>query len=58
MVYKVMLRNRVVMLSIHKLRKFNLTMSVKLIVLESDIEVLLGTGFWPEGIKCRVWVQN
>jgi hypothetical protein len=44
--------------SIHKLRKFNLTMSVKLIVLESDIEVLLGTGFWPEGIKCRVWVQN
>ena len=44
--------------SIHKLRKFNITMSVKLIVLESESEVLLGTGFWPEGIRCRLWVEN
>ena len=44
--------------SVHKLRKFDMTISVKIIVLESDSEKLLETGFWPAGIRCRLWVQN
>ena len=44
--------------SIRRIKQSGITMSVKAIVKQNDVDTILHEQFWPEGIMCRLWIEN
>ena len=44
--------------SVHKLKLTGNIMSVKLIVNKECSNLVQKSDFWPDGITCRIWINN
>jgi predicted nucleic acid-binding Zn-ribbon protein len=44
--------------SVHKLKKNDETLSVKVVLPRDHVDVVVERGYWPTGIYCREWIIN